>query len=99
MVFCLPEKNQRQDHKLGPEVNSQPVVSDYGELIQDYSRALARVGPTSMRERLSRPGQDEHGTSQTSIRHHPPKRRGGTSTALHVRARDRRNAARKNSLT
>src|SRR6516164_6675591 len=30
-----------------------------------------RGGPTSMREPLSRPEQDEHGTSQTSIRHHP----------------------------
>src|SRR5689334_15138485 len=27
-----------------------------------------------MRKPLSRPGQDEYGTSQTSIRHHPPKR-------------------------
>jgi hypothetical protein len=27
-----------------------------------------------MRESLSRPEQDEYGTSQTSIRHHPPKR-------------------------
>src|SRR5262250_1543389 len=34
----------------------------------------ARGGPPSMREPLSRPGQDEHGTSQTSIRHHPPRR-------------------------
>jgi hypothetical protein len=33
----------------------------------------ARSGPTSMREPLSRPEQDEYGTSQTSIRHHPPK--------------------------
>ena len=32
---------------------------------------LTRVGPTSMRKALSRPEQDEHGTSQTSIRHHP----------------------------
>src|SRR5438874_10105823 len=33
--------------------------------------SMARVGPTSMRERLSRLEQAEHGTSQTSIRHHP----------------------------
>src|SRR5262249_2711686 len=31
-------------------------------------------GPTSMRKPLSRPEQDENGTSQTSIRHHPPRR-------------------------
>src|SRR5262249_43078012 len=31
---------------------------------------LARVGPTSMRSPLSRPEQDDRGTSQTSIRHH-----------------------------
>jgi len=31
----------------------------------------ARVGPTSMRKALSRSEQDEHGTSQTSIQHHP----------------------------
>ena len=30
-----------------------------------------RFGPTFMRKPLSRPEQDEHGTSQTSIRHHP----------------------------
>jgi acetolactate synthase-1/2/3 large subunit len=36
---------------------------------------LARFGPTSMRKPLSRPERDEHGTSQTSIRHQPPRRR------------------------
>jgi hypothetical protein len=35
---------------------------------------VTRVGLTSMREPLSRPEQDEHGTSQTSIRHHPQLR-------------------------
>ena len=34
-----------------------------------------RKGPTSMREPLSRPGRDDCGTSQTSIRHQPPRRR------------------------
>ena len=33
--------------------------------------ALFASVPTSMRKPLSRPEQDEHGTSQTSIRHHP----------------------------
>ena len=33
---------------------------------------LARVGPTSMRKPLSRPERDDCGTSQTSIRRHPP---------------------------
>src|SRR5262245_25206399 len=31
----------------------------------------ARFGPTSMRKLLSKPEQDEFGTSQTSIRHPP----------------------------
>ena len=35
---------------------------------------LVRSGPTSMRKPLSRPEQDETGTSQTSIRHHPQPR-------------------------
>jgi hypothetical protein len=35
----------------------------------------ARGGPTSMRKPLSRPGQDDCGTSQTSIRHLPRRRR------------------------
>jgi hypothetical protein len=36
--------------------------------------SLARVGPTSMRKPLSRPERDDCGTSQTSIRRHPPWR-------------------------
>ena len=36
-----------------------------------YHAGLARVGPASMRSPLSRPEQDDCGTSQTSIRHHP----------------------------
>ena len=36
--------------------------------------AIARVGPTSMRMPLSRPERDDHGTTQTSIRHHPHRR-------------------------
>ncbi len=35
---------------------------------------IARVGSTSMRKPLSRPEQDEYGTAQTPIRHHPLKR-------------------------
>src|SRR5262249_23004234 len=35
---------------------------------QATGQELARFGPTSMREPLSRLGQDERGTSQTSIR-------------------------------
>src|SRR5262249_17536166 len=35
---------------------------------------VARVGPTSMRKPLSRPERDDRGTSQTSIRRHPPER-------------------------
>lgn len=34
------------------------------------ARLLPRVGPTSMRSPLTRPEQDEDGSSQTSIRHH-----------------------------
>ncbi len=33
----------------------------------------AHVGPTSMRKPLSRPERDDCGTSQTSIRRHPPR--------------------------
>jgi hypothetical protein len=35
---------------------------------------VARGGPPSMREPLSRPEQDDYGTSQTSIRRHPLSR-------------------------
>jgi len=37
-------------------------------------RGLRCFGPTSMRKPLSRPERDDRGTSQTSIRHHPPWR-------------------------
>jgi hypothetical protein len=39
-----------------------------------WNQVLARVGPTSMRKPLSRPERDDCGTSQTSIRRHPPRR-------------------------
>jgi hypothetical protein len=42
---------------------------------RDFGSVLARFGPPSMRKPLSRPEQDEHGTSQPSIRHQPPRRR------------------------
>jgi hypothetical protein len=39
-----------------------------------FESTLARFGPTSMRKPLSRPERDDRGTSQTSIRRHPPRR-------------------------
>ena len=46
-------------------------------LVAGFTRPVlerARVGPTSMRKPLSRPERDDCGTSQTSIRRHPPGR-------------------------
>ena len=39
-----------------------------------FNTVFSRVGRTSMRKPLSRPEQDDHGTTQTSIRHHPQLR-------------------------
>jgi hypothetical protein len=44
--------------------------------------SFARVGPTSMRKPLSRPERDDYGTSQTSIRRHPPWRSAGKEYAV-----------------
>jgi hypothetical protein len=41
-----------------------------------------RLGPTSMRKALSRSEQDEDGTSQTSIRHHPRLRSAMSANAV-----------------
>ena len=56
------------DLKCGVATIYVPFVSSADAAIHIEANC---VGPTSMRKALSRPEQDEHGTSQTSIRHHP----------------------------
>src|SRR4029453_6539211 len=75
----------RYSGKVGD--GNQVVVNDCDGLIpalgEDTSQRITkpaaddfvvRVGPTSMRKPLSRPERDDCGTSQTSIRRHPPWR-------------------------
>ena len=54
---------------------TQRYFASVGSTCARKPKSAARGGPISMRKSLSRPEQDEFGTSQTSIRHQPRKRR------------------------
>ena len=54
---------------------TQRYFASVGSTCARKPKSAARGGPISMRKSLSRPEQDEFGTSQTSIRHQPRRRR------------------------
>jgi hypothetical protein len=78
MLSALARIQPRELHThffRGSQLNRSTLRQELEQLHQAWPRSgLARVGPTSMRKPLSRPERDDCGTSQTSIRRHPPWR-------------------------
>ena len=60
--------------QLGARVQASIACSGLIDM-RAQAKVPCALGPTSMRKLLSRPEQDDCGTSQTSIRHQPRRRR------------------------
>src|SRR5262249_45629634 len=63
----------------GPSPVNDPAPLPHGRISREEllstlgpDNRVARFGPRSVRKPLSRPERDDGGTSQTSIRRHPP---------------------------